>query len=330
MLFGTEKYPKPPSFKRAKCHTTSLSGNRLSFKVPPSFGFDSHYQESVEPEIDIFQSEIYQPFIKSGETESRFDAELLSLFVGSWQFKGIPFLQDYYGEVILNIKIFDLSVLPEGESLFDSGIFSREVDRWIDEGILSKTHQGIGETSYDFGIGQWPNFLSPVNGQWLERNGLDWYYFESCPLWGKSTRCTWQTPIGHRNYLQINFSINKSTYNAGNPYRVDQRIPSTAYLDYIHKVMDGLELTLSAEALKQQSEIPLERRQLRPNLACTAEQIEQAKYVTYMWSGMEYTEKNCQDHMGRASKEEISKYIDEKIKFRPLPGSYSVKALASD
>ncbi|MCX2806737.1 hypothetical protein, partial [Microbulbifer thermotolerans] len=93
----------------------------------------------------------------------------------------------------------------------------------INPSYLGSYHRGHSE-GYDphdltdfLGLNreQWPDYLGPINSQWLERNGSEWLYFEVQPLWGGSDKFYWLSPIGHQRCLLALFMVKRRIHNAG-------------------------------------------------------------------------------------------------------------------
>ncbi len=321
MLIGTEKHPKGPSYKNPLEIRKDLSGTLLSFKTPRPTGEANMWMDQTLDVHDIYDDGVYESMDDEDKTENRLGSLRHHLHSGSWEFHGIPVFKGYLGEVHLIVDVIRVDLLPIGESLFDPVVFARELKRHIDRGFLSETHQGIGEESSDLTDYVWPNELAPVNWQWLTKSGSDWVYYESQPLWNTTDYICWATPIDQRHYLNFAFATTRSTHNAGNPYRLAQRISLEAYQALTNWIFDSLELKLSPQALAQKTSITLPP-QPWPVFRPTPEQVKQAKYITYMWSSAGYRGKEkTDDH--RARPEDVSAFIDERLKPKPAPGSYT-------
>jgi hypothetical protein len=321
MLIGTEKHPKGPSYKNPVEIHKNLSGILLSFKTPRPTGGANMWMDETPDIHDIFQDAGYEEIDEEDKTENRLGSMRHRLHSGSWEFRGIPVYKGYLGEVHLIVDVIRVDLLPLGESLFDPVVFAREIKRDIDRGYLSETHQGVGEESSDFTDYIWPNQLVPVNWQWLTKSGSDWIYYESQPLWRTTDYFCRATPIDQRHYLNFAFSVRRSTHNAGNPYRLAQRISLDAYQALTNWIFDSLKLKLSPQAQSQKASISLPS-QPWPVFKPTPEQIKQAKYITYMWSSAGYRGKEqTDDH--RAQPEDVAAFIDERLKPNPVPGSYA-------
>jgi hypothetical protein len=320
MLFGTEKHPKGPSFKSAQLRIKNLSGTRLSFKTPKPFGFANFGLEETPELIDIYHLSSY---VAPEQKESlNSDSRVLKVYNASWELKGLPLIKNYLGDVVMSVNVYELSVLPADESLFDTKIFNREILRGIEFDYSGEFHNGYCEDQYDFTAHHWPNYLAPLNWQRVARGETDWLYFEVQPIRDGSESFCWITPIGHRHYIKCSFHVTKSTRNAGNAYRRALRLPTQPYTDLMHQIMDSLRLQLSPEALKQKSEVT-NTTAAHPIMGPTTKQIKDAKHAMYMWSGSEYQDKNNTTDDHRAPPEDVAAYIDQRMKPAPLPGAYS-------
>jgi hypothetical protein len=324
MLIGTEKHPKGPSYRNPVEIRKDLSGTILTFKTPRPTGEGNLWMDET-PEIhDIYGDGGYDAMDEEDKTENRLGSMRHHLHSGSWEFRGIPVYQGYLGTVNMIVDVIRVDLLPQGESLFDPVIFAREIKRHIERGGLSETHYGIGEDEGDFTEYIWPNELAPVNWQWLSRSDNSWVYYESQPLRNTTNYICRAVSIDERHYLNFAFSVRRSTHNAGNPYRLAQRISLEAYQALTNWIFDSLELKLSPEALAQKASIALPPKPW-PVYKPTPEQIKQAKYITYMWSDAGYQGgKGVDDH--RARPEEVAAFIDERLKPVPVPGSYTYQA----
>jgi hypothetical protein len=321
MLIGTEKHPKGPSYKNPLEIRKDLSGTLLSFKTPRPTGEANMWMDQTPDVHDIYDDGGYESMDEEDKTENRLESKLLHLHSASWEFRGIPVYQRYLGTVNVIVDVIRVDLLPVGESLFDPIVFAREIKRDIDRGFLSETHQGIGEESSDLTDYIWPNQLVPVNWQWFAKGENSWIYYESQPLWRTSDYICRATPIDQRHYLNFAFSIGRSTHNADNPYRLAQRISLEAYEALTNWIFDSLELKLSPQALALKESITLQP-QPWPAFRPTPEQVKQAKYITYMWSSAGYRGKEkTDDH--RARPEDVSAFIEERLKPKPVSGSYT-------
>ena len=248
MLFGSEKNPKGPNFKKAKWREKNLSGTLLTFKAPDSRGLNSEYLTETPVDIDIYDSSAYF----SGKSDDQSEKEIRGqeIYSAVWEFFSIPFVRSV-GRLLMGGGVCEITVLPANESLFDPTIFNREMERRIAFNLQNECHEGRSLDPTDFTQYRWPDFLSPINTQMVSRGGSNWYYYETQPLNDDTIDYFWFTPIGPRHYISLPFSIMKSVNNAGNSYRKSQRVPSEPFVALMHNIMNSVTLTLSAEAQKQ-------------------------------------------------------------------------------
>ena len=157
----------------------------------------------------------------------------------------------------------------------------------------------------------------------MARGDADWLYIEDQPLADGLSTIFWFTALSDNHYFSARFFIRRSAINAGNPYRIEQRVSSDNFLAFMHKIMDSfkIELSPSAQAEKErvQQQIP---QQSKPILSCSAEQVELAKKVLHHYSGHGYRgESKDPNETHRADPKDVAAFIDERIKPKPLPGS---------
>lgn len=329
MIFGSERNPKGPNFRKARTIEKDLSGSSIRFLAPPSSDPLSSIEdwESEPDSQDIFDSERYQPLNwvrKSGDRYNFEQLQVLRVYSSRWGFSGIPLLQGYCGHINFLIDVNRVDDLPVNESLFDNRILARETYRALDLTELQDLHKGHSNNPMDLTPYRWPSYLGPLNSQWLQQGGTDWLYFESQPLIDDTETVTWNAAIGDKHYLSCRFVIVRSARNAGNAYRIEQRVPRDNFLALIQQIMGTLTLKLSPEAANRQARMQTQPGASdKPLLICTTKQVKEAKHVLYMWSDREYEDtKKGEDDDHRANPEDIAAFIDERIKPRPLPNSY--------
>ena len=329
MIIGSEKNPKGPSFRRARTIEKELSGSRIRFLAPPHNDPLSSIQE-WEAEAacqDIFDSSQYCPLSwvrKSGERYEFYDLQVLRIYSSRWGFNGLPILQGYCGHVNFLIDVNSVEDLPVNESLFENRVLAREAYRAFNLTELQDLHKGHSDDPTDFTPYRWPSYLGPLNCQWIEHRSTDWLYFESQPLINDAETIVWNAAVDDKHYLSCRFVIRRSARNAGNSYRIEQRIPRENFLKLMHQIMDSLSLDLSPEAAARRAQVQAQPGASdKPLLGITQKQVEEAKHVLYMWSDREYEDSSKgEDDDHRASREEVAAFVDERIKPRPLPNSY--------
>ncbi|WP_444931780.1 hypothetical protein ACJJIF_08450 [Microbulbifer sp. SSSA002] len=334
MKFIKEAFPRAPSFRRARKIEKNLSGCQLSFMAPPySDPFSSIQEWETEPDIfNVFDSDNYKPIKYSPLGELERDAEfsnlrLLGVFSSRWAFKELPIFGGYGGYIGFGIEISAINDLPINESIHNNKVLLREIFRKYDLMIFRECNEGLKTDLFDLTQYRWPNYLGPLNSQWIEQDGLDWLYFEIQPLVSSFDIVSWHTAIDNKHILSCHFTITRSGSNAGNAFRMNQRTPWDNYINFIQRIMDSLKLKLSPELSARRMEV---RSQIgsnsKPSFSCTPQQIENAKHVMQMWSGRGYTDSNRdKNESHRASPEEVSEFIDKRIQPRPLHNSYPVE-----
>lgn len=329
MIFGNEKNPKGPSFRKARAVEKRLSGSRIRFLAPPHHDPLSSIQDwETEPASqDIFDRSRYRPLSwvrKSGERHEFDNLRVLRVYSSRWGFTGLPILQGYCGHVNFLIDVNAVEDLPVNESLFENHVLAREAYRAFDLTELQDLHKGHSDDPTDYTPYRWPSYLGPLNCQWLEHGGSDWLYFENQPLVNDAEMVVWNAAIDDKHYLSCRFVIKRSARNAGNAYRIEQRVPRDNFLKLMQQIMDSLTLELAPEAATRRAQVQAQPgASNKPLLGFTQEQLEEAKHVLYMWSDREYEDSSKgEDDDHRASREEVAAFVDERIKPRPLPNSY--------
>ncbi|SHF92422.1 hypothetical protein SAMN04487965_2965 [Microbulbifer donghaiensis] len=222
------------------------------------------------------------------------------------------------------IEINALEDLPVNESLFDNRVLAREVYKQFELTKLLDLHRGRSDDPLDITPYRWPSYIGPINCQWLSLQGADWLYLEDQPLLKIEQTINWNIAIDDKRYLTFRFSFTRSARNAGNPYRIEHRVPKDNFLGLMHQIMNSLNLELSPEAAARRAQIQAQPGASdKPLLGCTPEQVKEAKHTLYMWSGRGYQEEGKdRDDDHRANPEDVAAFIDERIKPRPLPNSY--------
>ncbi|SFD01853.1 hypothetical protein SAMN05660479_02927 [Microbulbifer thermotolerans] len=329
MLIGTEKKPKGPKIKMGRIIEKNLSETKLLFVAPKTKDpFSSLKNWEKESDfLDIYDSNLFETLEtcdKTGEKRTFASHHVARAYSNIWEFRGLPILQGYCGHIIFLIDIVKVEDLPINESLFDNRVLAKEAYRTFEFVKLNDLHRGHSDDPLDFTPYRWPTYLGPINSQWLAKNKRDWLYFEDQPLISDSETVTWHTAIDDNYYLSCSFVISRSARNAGNPYRIEQRVPRDNFLALMHKIMDSLTLDLNPKAAARRAQVQAQPGASdKPILTCTPEQVEEAKHVLYMWSGRGYEEPGkSRDDDHRANPEDVAAFIEERIKPRPLPNSY--------
>lgn len=332
MLFGSEQNPKGPGWRRLRTVEKELSGTRVRFNAPPMrlpLVGRSGLEEQPD-HLDLSSSDIYTPYGNPDPDQGIFNARL---WLSGWNFTGRPILDgNSIGDLVLRLSVHDVRDMPVNHSLFQRSEVVELAERLHRVTEIGEYHDGHPEdpdpndltTALGLSCGRWPNYLSPINSQWLERNGSEWLYLEVQPLWDGSDDFYWFSPIGHRHCLVAHFMVERCLHNAGNPYRRATRSPIANYRQLMENIMDSMVVELSDEAEAERQTIHNADNDY-PLPHCTEQLVKEAKHTLYMWSDMEYREKEKgpnDDH--RAPKKEVAAFIDERIKPRPLTGNLAI------
>ncbi|WP_444921227.1 hypothetical protein ACJJID_01780 [Microbulbifer sp. CnH-101-G] len=334
MNFLKALFPRPPSFRRARKVEKDLSGCILSFEVPPySDPFSANKEWETEPDsIDIYDEDAYHLIkyhsaINFDELIEYSNIEVRSVFSSIWTVKSTPIISIYGGDIQLGIGIATINDLPINETLFNNKTLLHEVFRRFDLTRLQNFNKGIKSDFFDLTQYRWPSYLGPLNSQWVEQGGLDWLYFETQPLVSDSDSISWHTAISDKHILSCYFTITRSVSNAGNAFRINQRMPWDNYINFSQKIMDSLKLGLSPELNARRTEVQSQLgANSKPIFGCSPQQVEDAKYVMRMWSDTGYMEAGkSRDADLRATPEEVSEFIDKRIQPRPLHNSYPLE-----
>ena len=318
MIFGSEKNPKGPDWSKAQIVVKDLSIATLKFKVPPSSPpfpdrnwacEDDHFPL---PDFNL----IDQKYLE--EYENRHSTIIYS---NSWKYRGLPVLQGYCGDIRFFITASRLINPAINCTLFSPEEMANAIIKEHDSSFISKHHKARFDDPYDLTDIKWPNYLAPINSQWVDKGNTRWLYCEAQPLVNGKTIITFYTPLSHDVYISFQFLISRSAINAGNPYRIEDRVPLTNFTSLIDKIMDSVELDLPPEASELKTWNSKDSSDM-PVIEASPDYIELAKHVLYMWSAREYTDTKSpkkSDH--RADKGDVSSFIESKINPRPLPGS---------
>ena len=322
MLIGTQRNPVGPSFRRAKRIEKELSGTRISFVAPgskPPFP-DLQWGQEMES-LDLFDQERFKP-VKGADKNELQGLSWAVVYSGSWEFRGLPIVHGYCGHVNCVIDVHLSNKLPVNESLFDPKVLAREVYNELEKVKLDELHDGHSDDSFDLTAYRWPSYLAPINNQWVSRGGAEWIYFEIQPLVSDGESFVWSTAISDKHYLVCYFHMVRSAGNAGNPYRIEERVARDNFLVFMHQIMDSFKLDLSAEAKAEQAAVVLKGSgQLKPVYSFSAELLEQAKHVLYMHSGTGYKDSGRNlDERHRADPKDVAAFLERRIKQRQIEG----------
>ncbi|WP_295803258.1 hypothetical protein [uncultured Microbulbifer sp.] len=329
MLFGNEKHPKGPSWRRLYNVDKYLSGTHVQLKTPPirppiPDGIDP---DSVPDEFDLSDPQIYELFGGQDKNKKQ-DLYRALIWRNGWNFTGRPILDgETIGNLVATASVLDVRDMPVNRSLFQRSEMVELVRGIHTSSDLGQYHEGHAEdrNPFDLTSYRWPNSLSPLNTQWLERNnGCEWIYFEAQPLCNRPAEFYWLTPIGHQYCLMVHFYVNRWLRNAGNPFR-EQRSPIDNYRDLMEKIMETVVVELSESASLEKASIANPEGHY-PFVNCTDTLVKEAKHTLYMWSGKGYTDENQPRQGGdhRAPKEDVAAFIDQRIQPHPLPGCLAI------
>lgn len=331
MWFGNEQSPKGPSWRKVRPVIKEISGTRVSLLAPPllpnecmsfAIGREPDVFDLDAPDIlEVIEYERHGSSPKPAGSE-RADRRV-TIWSSGWNFTGRPLLDGAsIGDLEVQMVVEEVDELPVNCSLFRRDDLLHYARGYFSEGWLGSYHEGYGEDRDPFDITEyhWPCYLAPLNTQWLELNGSNWFYFEAQPLRTGSNEFYWLYPIGHRRCLRVTFDVSRNLYNAGNPYR-EQRSPITNYLRLMENIMSTIVVELSESAKQEQASIQ-NSEGYYPLLHCTETQVVEAKHTLYMWSGKGYWDKSQPKEGGdhRAPKQDVAAFLDERIQPRPLPG----------
>ncbi|WP_066959300.1 hypothetical protein [Microbulbifer sp. Q7] len=332
MWFGNEQNPKGPSWHKARPVIKELSDTRVALQAPPlqpnvymPFAFDDEPDCFDLDSPDTLETIDYRSPKPSGSERSD---RRITIWSSGWNFTGRPLLDGHsIGDLQVELVLEEIDELPINCSLFRREDLTRYAKGYFSEGWLGSFHHGFGEPDerniYDLSPPRWPNYLAPLNNQWLGLNGQNWLYFEAQPLREGSDDFYWLCPIGHRRCLRATFSVARHLSNAGNSYRI-QRSPIDNYRDLMEKIMSTITVELSEQSRQEQLSIENPENHY-PLFHCTAAQVEQAKHILYMRSDICYRDKSKpQDADHRAPKEDVAAFIEQRIQPRPLPGCLAI------
>ncbi|WP_444917006.1 hypothetical protein [Microbulbifer sp. JMSA003] len=331
MNFLKDVFPRGPNFRSARRIEKTLSGSKLSFMAPPSADPFSSIQkwEMESDEFDIFDANNFRPISyrssKNLDDEIEFpDITYLRLFSSCWGFKGMPFFGGYRGEIGLTVDVIKVEDLPINESLFDTRVLAKEVYRKYELEDLHDFHRGLKDDPFDLTQYRWPNYLGPINCQWVKQANKSWLYFESQPLRRKFDKLSWYTALTDKHFLSFRFDVTRSASNAGNSYQINQRVSWQNYVSYVQRIADSLDLSLTSDLSKRLVQVQKQPgAKDKQTLSFTSKQVKDAKYVMRMWSDSGYTAPGKgEDEDHRASIDEVSSFIDKRIQHRPLHNSY--------
>ncbi|WP_299591399.1 hypothetical protein [uncultured Microbulbifer sp.] len=327
MIFGNEISPKGPAWHRLQSVDKNISGTRIRFSTPmmrlPLRG-RSELEEQPDT-FDLGDTAIYKPYENSEEENCIQDARI---WLSGWNFTGRPILDgETLGDLVLRLSVLHVKDLAINQSLFTRSTLAELVARLHDRTDIGRYHKGHAEdrNPFDLTQHQWPNYLSPINSQWLDRNGSEWLYFETQPLWSGAQDFFWLTPIGHQYCVMGHFMVTQWLSNAGNPYRQAQRSPTSNYRELMESIMDTVTINLS-EVAKSERQNATKPNDEHPLPKLSGHLVRDAKHTMYMWSGKGYTDKSQPKQGGdhRAPKEDVAAFIDQRIQPRPLPGCLAI------
>lgn len=300
-MFGTEKNPKGPSFKNLREIRKTFSDTQLSFCVPESRGYAANGMGG-EPDDHPIRDDAGNLTALCGELDSAPYGNCASVHSSGWQFSGLPLLQRDLGHFNFVLELVEVHDLAINESLFSAECLVQQAHRFIRLGDLSSTHSGFSDVEDDLSSYEWPSNLSPARACWVDKGGVKWLRFETIPLRRSGQDIIWWTPISARHYLSCRFVISKHTSNAGNAYRLAERISNKNYLTLMNQIMDTMKLNLDGNS-EQEGTGNLDAGADLSNLFPSSEDIKAAAHVMWMWS-----DAGC--NLSRPSLEEVEQHIE--------------------
>ncbi|MFD1215924.1 hypothetical protein [Microbulbifer celer] len=327
MLIGTEKKPKGPDFSAARKIEKNISGAKLSFLSPPhndAFSNLNSWEEEADS-LDTNDVNQFKPKKLPDDSSSR-EVSWSRVYSSTWEYRGLPIIQGYCGHMNLLVDVNKFHSLPVNENLLDSQVLAEQIYQHYRASILDDMHEGFSDDPKDVTTYHWPSSLGPINNQWVSRGGRDWFYFEDQPLVSNTEIVEWHTALDPKHSLVFRFVITRSAPNAGNPFQINKRISLESFTALMHKIMDTVNLETAPTLEEPASGQGNPNNSTKPVFTPSKEEVEEAKYVMWMWSARGYTNPDRnKESSHRANREEVSTFIDEKIKPRPLTDSYPLE-----
>lgn len=327
MFFANRKSPKGPSWKNPVEKHKFLSDFELDFLVPEygsAPGLDGDEYPSAS--YDIFDDES-EHHINDGFEENKTFFEK-PVYAEGWKFYGNPLKErKNLGHASCLIQVGFISDLPVNGSLFDRAELLHQLTRYFNERDIGGFHKGYGEDENPFDLTEyrWPNFLAPLNSQWVKINGIEWLYSEVQPLRDQHDQVYWVTPLTHDRYLMVRHTIQRYCSNTGNPFRAEETTPIEAYRSLGEKIMSTMGLTFPGEWQSVRETYRNRGEANYPLPQLNMKKISAAIYTMYRWSGKEYFGKNkIRDEDPRAPKEQVAAFIHKRVQPRPLPGCVAI------
>lgn len=319
MIFGSEKNPKGPDWSKSKTIIKDLISLKLEFKAPPpSPPFTDRAWAKEDDQISLTE---FGKCAKNPPSEVNYKISEV-IYSNCWKYSGLPILNKYCGDTRFFVKLNKIKRMPINSTLLSPKELAKAILQDHETSFYGKTHEAVFDDPYDLTEMEWPDYLSPINCQWIAKDNLHWLYFESQPLVDDQFAISFNLAIADDSYLSFQFLITRSAMNAGNAYRIEQRIPLDNFLSLIQNIMSSVKIdfisppkSIQASDQRSGSEMPV--------VEASPEYIELAKHVLYMWSAREYTDtKNPKKEDHRATPEEISDFINSKVEHRPMPNSF--------
>ncbi|WP_288132189.1 hypothetical protein [Microbulbifer sp.] len=328
MKLPSEKNPKGPDFKKSRHIEKNLSGTILKFMAPPHkdpFSASENWEQEPD-QIDILNASIYKD--DNRDKDINFShSQWTRVYSSIWGFNGLPIIHGYCGDLTMLVNVIQVENLPVNTSLFENSTFSEQVFRDLDAFNARNLHEEILDDNFSSSQRKWPNYLGPLNWQWLSIDNQDWIYHENQPLVNDDLQLKFCTPIDNSHYLSLDFSIVRSARNAGNAFRIESRVGKKSFVDFINNIINSINLELAPENKTQRKKyFKSNIDQGRPIYLCSKEQIELSKHVMRMWSDNEFIDdSHSSESDSRASKEEVASFINKRVSHTLLENSYPLE-----
>lgn len=313
--FASEKNPKRPSFRGAPLYTHKLPGLTLEFRAPESNGILGERQELFR-EITAFDDANLESIFKGQDQDSML---LRWLYAGHWVVRGAPLFSPSVGEVTCLVGVVKSGLTGVTDSLFEADHLAKIVGKWDEISTRDDYFNYPGFEEWDFSDKVTAGKISAVNSQWVLHQDLPFFYTESFGTQINDHFHLWHMPIDDTHCLRIHFGMDRTVNNASSYYRSDQRVPIKPFREAMWEFMSHLQLSLSSELTHRLEKLRNELRTSAPRLEPSLDYTYTVKHATQKASVVGYTPPKGEPR--EISPQEASRFVDELIKHRPVPGS---------
>lgn len=266
----TMKSLRGPKWKDLYNFTKYFELGNISFQAPksnppfPDRGWEME-PDTIPRNFDLVYSQ---------EIQQRGGVSALIIHSSSWKYTTTGLLRSYQGHVNMFVELVKCNDLPVNESIYTKDVFERVINSEICNSFLGKKHPKPNVDSFQINSDEWPSYLCPLNCKTIKINSRNWLYYDSQPLVDGPTNVIISTPIGHDTYIEVSFTIVRSTPKSSNAYTTESIVDISEFSKLVKNIIKSIKVSVNND-----HEYDL------PTLSPKPEDLKLAPEVLMAWSG---------------------------------------------